>query len=193
MGNVGRPKRYKTPEAEEAAKERRKKQAERIGNLLKSHGISGRELGEYLGVTEKSISQYRTGRVELAFEYAEKLSKAYEYIPEYWTGESDLKTEAEVYELQIESVDPEEDENFKQLQKRVELFNSLGYRYEGAGMAHFDFEGVAPGTSVPKGEHRLTPLDGTTPGSFFSNDELAKLISDLKEHIAFECFKKSRP
>lgn len=192
MGSVGRPKRYKTPEAEQAARERLKKQGERLGNLLKLRGISGKAMGEYLGVSDKAVSQYRNGRVELAYEYAEKLSQAYEYIPEYWMGETDIQTAAEWERVSQDCTDPEEDDRNRQLRQRVEVFEYLGYCYEGAGMAHFDFLGAVPGTIAPKGEHRLTPLDGTTAGICLSDAELSELTAYLKKQLAFALFDLSR-
>lgn len=190
MGKVGRPKRYKTQEAEKEALIRTQKQAERLDNLLKSKGISGRKLGDYLGVSDKSISKYRNGMVELPYEYAEKLCAAYGCVPEYWTGAVDVKTIEELEQLSENATDSGEAYRHDLQQKRADFFATCGFTYECSGMAQFDFLGVAPGTVTPAGNHRLTEKNGTFTADF-TDEELEELERNLRDQIAFTCFKKS--
>lgn len=196
MGKVGRPVRYKTAEAQKEASIRKEKQANRLDTLMKSKKISGKALGTVLGVSDKSISKYRNGAVELPLEYAEKLHQTYEYIPEYWIGETDIKTDKEwtkaCEDAEAVAIDYELNQKIEEIQNRVKLFDLCGFKYECSGMASFDFLGIAPGTVAPKGNHRLTSHDGKYTADF-SDEELEVLEHSIREQLAFACFKKNCP
>lgn len=194
MGKVGRPARYKTEEAKEEAKTRLEKQRNRLDSLMKKNNLSGKRAGEIISVSDKAISQYRNGRVELSFESARLLAPFLGTYPEYLIGQADEETEAEYLAacemIAVDIVDEEAESMNALISQRKALFNSLGYEYLCRGMAAVDFLAAVPGTEAPTWAHMVKPLDGPGHPTYFSDAELEDLVSGLQDLVAFRCFQQ---
>lgn len=128
----------------------------------------------------------------------------------YWMGEAPTQTAADYLEWQREQCDLAQHENAS-LEAEAELreteqmhikmmhdfFFMCGYDYQYLEGAKYDFASVSqnPGEELiyaSTHRHRLTSFNEPDKHYYFNKTELEALITELRETIAFTCFKKDR-
>lgn len=179
---------------------RRKTSGLRIKSLRKTINYTQENLAEELGISVATIRNYEYGIYPVPKEYIRKLSELSkgDFCEEYLSGETEIKTQAAYNKFCDENEwwpDPDEDNRTHSLkEKRIRkiLFAACGYRYIGEGMAEYDFMEIIQGTESPKESNMLEPMDGSSPVMYFTDDEINSLITELKDHISFTCYKKGK-
>lgn len=185
----------------EKEKNRRKTSGLRIKALRKSIKYTQEKLAEELDISVATMRNYEYGIYPVPEKYISQLSimSNGDFCEAYLSGESNLKTNAEYHRYWNENdywPDPDAEARAEMLiekEKVKALFLACGYNYIAEGMAAFDFLGIdSTYTESPKEANRLEPVDASSPATYFSDDEMDSLIAELKEHIAFTCYKKRR-
>lgn len=76
----------------------RERQGERLRELQKKHGVTQKELGDVVHVSQKMISAIMNGRASLIEEHAETLANKYGYRTEWLLGHDPYKTKDDFLE-----------------------------------------------------------------------------------------------
>lgn len=170
----------------------------------KSQNWSQEKCAEEWGTSEATIRRYEAnikiapGQKQEFHPVSERTAKKIEektgIIYPYWMGETECKTWGEEIEWQEWIA---EDPEIAELEQRRIMFYECGYHYELLHDAAHDFSECSP---VPDSDivyqsyhpHQLTSFQEPDKHYYFNQEELDALINQLKDTIAFACFKKER-
>ena len=179
---------------------------EHVKTYRESQNWTQAKCAEEWGVEEITIRRYE-GNAKIALgqhrkyypiskSRAKEIERKTGIIYIYWMGETECKTWKEEFE-RCENIDFGDDPKWKEVEQRQIMFYNCGYRYELLHDAAHDFSECSP---VPDSDivyqsyhpHQLTSFQEPDKHYYFNQEELDALINQLKDTIAFACFKKER-
>lgn len=166
---------------------------------------SQEKLAEKLGLTQITLTRYESQKCDVSNNSARKLAELSGYIPEYWLGLTEQKTER-AYIEECESAAAEDfakdiDIQRRKIEQRRTLLNLCGYGYEDLSDGSYDFlcfsndpDKKQDADHADRGyPHKLTNYHNpklSTP-VYFSSSELNQLLEEVRNLIGYACYKKS--
>ena len=119
-----------------------------------------------------------------------RMAKNTGIIKEYWMGITEQKNEADYREekykefnlnKRMKELELRQDSQYRdEIDRYTNLFKSLGYTYE------------CPDSCRYQGFPHILTNNTTNEKTEFTTDEINQLLQDLKNAVAFACFKKER-
>ena len=150
------------------------------------------KIGKALGLHRHTITKLLKGEDQK--NYSEKtfqdIAKITGIIKEYWLGKTEQKTEVDYRKekfkeaqltSKISQLELIQDSQYSdEIDRYTNLFKSLGYTYE------------CPDSCRYQGFPHILTNNTTNEKTEFTTDEINQLLQDLKNTVAFACFKKER-
>lgn len=159
--------------------------------------LTQQEAADALGISVATLKRYIACETIPSENYAKAMETATGIIYPYWMGETECKTWIEYY-TEIEKCESEGMEKYdREIEQRQIMFYNCGYRYELLHDAVHDFAECgsdSDSTIIYQSyhPHQLTSFQEPDKHYYFNQEELDALINQLKDTIAFACFKKER-
>lgn len=162
--------------------------------------MSQEEAAEALGISVSSLKRFENGSHAPSARAAKVMQSFTGIIYPYWKGETDCKTwEAYKHERIVAAQADKKDKEYRktlqeEINRRETLFASCGYRYTYLTSAQVDFAGIDPANEYSDAteQHCIASFQNLSQKTYLSTNELEALITELRETIAFTCFKKGR-
>lgn len=166
---------------------------------MKMHNLNYTGMAIECGVNRRTISSICSAEDKpYNIDTFNDITKRLGGICDYWLGLTECQTWEE-YDVFAETQAIQEESEKERIKSNMReqwrtIFYQLGYNYKYlGGTAEYDF---APEGSYlalhPQHLHQLTSFQEPSKHYHFNQEELDALISQLKDAIAFACFKKER-
>lgn len=150
------------------------------------------KIGKALGFHRHTITKLLNGETQENYseETFHRMAKNTGIIKEYWMGITEQKTEVDYREekfkeaqlkSKINQLELRQDSQYSdEIDRYTNLFKSLGYTYE------------CPDSCRYQGFPHILTNNTTNEKTEFTTDEINQLLQELKNTVAFVCFKKDR-